>query len=214
MQDVIIVCAGSYGKEAYWVLHENNRQAKLKGLEEPYNILGFINDKLDALDGYDINEPILGTIQDWYPKGDEKYVMGLGTPKDKKMLAEKLMARGFQFINAVSDLANVSPDIKMGIGCLITMGSTVGCEVELGDFTNINGSMIYSGAKIGSYSTTTGFTVVENATVKEGVYIGSKAVITNGCTVGAWSQVAVGSVVTEDVRPGVTVFGMPAQEIG
>ena len=102
----------------------------------------------------------------------------------------------------------------MGEGCMITMGSSVGCDVALGNFINIHGSMIYSGARIDSYSTTTGFTVVERATVREGVYIGTKAVVMEGREVGSWSKVAVGSVVTQDVRPGTTVFGMPAQEIG
>ena len=74
--------------------------------------------------------------------------------------------------------------------------------------------MIYSGAVIKDYSTTTGYTIVEDATVEEGVYIGSKAVIMSGRNVGAWSSVSVGSVVMKDVRPGTTVFGMPAQEIG
>lgn len=214
MQDVIIVCAGSYGKEAYWVLMSNNFEASQRGEKEPFRILGFINDRPNALEGYDIDVPILGTIADWQPTGSEKYVLGLGTPSDKKKVASMLKARGAEFISLVSDRANVSPDIKMGEGCLITMGSTVGCDVRLGDFVNINGSMIYSGAVIKDYSTTTGYTIVEDATVEEGVYIGSKAVIMSGRNVGAWSSVSVGSVVMKDVRPGTTVFGMPAQEIG
>ncbi len=214
MQKVIIVCAGTYGKEVYWILDSINREARMRGQEEPYHILGFINDKPDALDGHGIPAAILGTIKDWQPIGDEKYVLGLGTPGDKKMLAEMLKPRGFQFINAVSPYAYVSPDLQMGEGCVITGGAYIGAEVQFGNFVDIHGSMIYSGARIGDFCTTTGFTVVENAVIEEGVYIGSKVVVTAGCTVGAWSQVAVGSVVTADVRPGVTVFGMPAQEIG
>lgn len=214
MKDVIIVCAGSYGKEAYWVIESNNYEARRRGEEAPYNVIGFINDKLDALDGYDIPVPIIGAIQDWKPIGAEKYVLGLGTPESKQKVVSLLKPRGIHFINLVSDLANVAGDLKMGEGCMITMGTTVGCDVVLGDFVNLQGSMIYSGARINSYSTTTGFTVVENAEVDEGVYIGSKAVISAGCKVGSWSKVAVGSVVTKDVKPGVTVFGSPAQEIG
>ena len=214
MQDVIIVCAGSYGKEAYWILETENMFARDRGEEEPYHILGFINDLPNALDGYDIDVPILGTIKEWMPVGDEKYVLGLGTPSDKKKVVSMLKARGMQFINAISSLANVSPDLKTGEGCLITMGSVVGCDVHLGDFVNINGSMIYSGARIGDYCTTTGYTVVESTVIDEGVYIGSKAVITARCSVGAWSNVSVGSIVMDNIRSGVTVFGMPAVEIG
>ena len=214
MQDVIIVCAGSYGREVFWALQENNRLAVERKQEKPYNILGFLSDVPVDLEHYRIKSTVLGTIQDWQPKGDEKYALGLGKPEDKKKLADLLKPRGMKFINVISDWVSLTPDVKMGEGCMITTGSFIGCEVELGDFVNINGSMIYSGARIEDFSTTTGFTVVERATVHEGVYIGSKAVITEGCQVGSWSRVSAGSVVIQNVNPGVIVFGMPAQEIG
>ncbi len=214
MQDIIIVCAGSYGREVYWALQENNRLAAEKKREEPYHILGFLSDVPVDLEHYGIKSSVLGNIQDWQPKGNEKYALGLGKPEDKKKLADMLRPRGMKFINIISDWVSLTPDVKIGEGCMITTGSYIGCDVELGDFVNINGSMIYSGARIEDYSTTTGFTVVEPSIVHEGVYIGSKAVITEGCEVGSWSKVSAGSVVTQDIRSGVTVFGMPAQEIG
>lgn len=214
MQDIIIICAGSYGREVYWCLRENNRRAIKEGKEPEYNILGFLSDVPVDLEHYGIRGKVLGRIDNWQPKGDEKYALGLGKPKDKKKLAEKLKERGMEFINIVSCWARVLPDIKMGEGCFITAGSFVGCDVKLGNFVNINGSMIYSGAIIDDYSTTTGFTVVERSHIHEGVYIGSKAVIAEDREVGEWSNVSVGSVVSENIRPGVTVFGMPAQEIG
>ncbi len=214
MQDIIIVCAGSYGREVYWILQENNRLAAERGREAPYNIMGFLSDVPVDLEHYGIKLPVLGKIQDWQPWGGEKYALGLGKPEDKKKLADLLRPRGIKFINVISDWVFLTPDVKMGEGCLISTGSYIGCETELGDFVNINGSMIYSGARIGDFSTTTGFTVVERATVHEGVYLGSKVVITEGCEVGSWSRVSAGSVVTQSIRSGVTVFGMPAQEIG
>ncbi len=214
MQDVIIVCAGSYGREIFWCLQESNRLAQEQGKELPYNILGFINDVEVDLEHYGINAKVLGRIDDWMPKGDEKYALGLGKPKDKMILAEKLRPRGIRFMNVISDWAVVAPDIKMGEGCFIAACSVVGCEVELGDLVNINASMVYSGARIEDYCTTTGFTVIERSTIHKGVYIGSKAVITEGREVGEWSNVSVGSVVLNDVNPNTTVFGMPAQEIG
>ena len=215
MQDVIIVCAGSYGKEVYWELARKNYLAEQRGEDKPYNILGFINDISDALDNFPaITVPILGSIQDWKRIGNEKYALGLGTPDAKKKVAGLLKQRGMEFISLISEWANVSGDLIHGEGCVITGGAIVGSDVHLGDFVNINGSMICSGAEIKDFCTTTGFTVVEDAVIEEGVYLGSKAVVTAGKRVGAWSNVAVGSVVMNDVRPGATVFGMPAEEIG
>ena len=214
MQDIIIVCAGSYGREIYWCLQENNRLAAEKGKEVPYHILGFLSDVFVDLEHYGIHEKVLGRIDNWKPIANEKYALGLGKPKDKKKLAEQLKQRNMDFINVISEWASIVPGIKMGEGCFITAGSFIGCDVVIGNFVNINGSMIYSGAHIENYCTTTGFTVIENATLHEGVYVGSKAVVMESCEVGEWVNVSVGSVITENIRPNVTVFGMPAQEIG
>lgn len=214
MQDIIIVCAGSYGREVYWCIEENNRLAKEKGREPEYNILGFLSDVSVDLPHYGIEKQVMGRIEDWQPIKNAQYALGLGKPADKKKLADLLKPRGMQFISIISEWAHVAPDVKMGEGCFITAGSFIGCNVELGDFVNINGSMIYSGAQIDSYSTTTGFTVVEKSIIHQGVYIGSKAVIAENSIVEEWANVSVGSVVTGKVRSHSTVFGMPAQEIG
>jgi len=209
MQEIIIVCAGGYGLEIYTEVKEINRVRKT----EVYRILGFLSDVPVELKSKGIEEPILGTIKGWKPLGNEKYIIGLSKPEYKKKIAEELKENGAQFISIVSQYAYVLKDVQIGEGCFISAGARVNCGAELGDFVNVNGSMIYSGAKIGNYSTTTGFTVVEEAIVEEGVFIGSKAVITQGCRVGAWANVSAGSVVINDIRSGSTVFGMPAQEM-
>ena len=213
MKDIIIVCAGGYGQEVYAELIALNRLAKGKGKEPPYRILGFINDIPDALDGKNVDAKIIGTIKDWQPTGNEVYALGLSKPEQKRKVAELLKSRGAKFESIVSAYAHISKDIEMGEGCFIT-AATIGGGVKLGNFVNVNGSMIYSGAEIGDYSTTTGFTVIEDAKIGSDVFVGSKAVVTEGCTVGNGAKISAGSVVLEDVRPGVTVFGMPAQEIG
>lgn len=214
MQDVIIVCAGGYGTELYCEINEINRNLALRGKESKYKIVGFLSDVAVDLGSKGINSDILGTIEGWYPRGNEKYVIGLSRPAQKKKVSTQLREKGARFETIISAYARIPSDLEIGEGCFITGGSRIACGVRLGDFVNINGSMICGGATIGSYSTATGYTVVEEAVVGEGVFIGSKAVITEGCTVGEWSQVSAGSVVTQDIRPFVTVFGMPAQEIG
>jgi acetyltransferase-like isoleucine patch superfamily enzyme len=49
--------------------------------------------------------------------------------------------------------------------------------------------------------------------VGERAMVGAKAVVLPGVEVGADAQVAAGSLVTEDVPPGVTVAGVPAEPV-
>ena len=49
--------------------------------------------------------------------------------------------------------------------------------------------------------------------IEDHVWIGSNAVILPGVTVGRWSAVGAGAVVTKDVEPFTVVGGVPAKEI-
>lgn len=213
MQDIIIVCAGNYAREIHSVIMRSNRIADEEHVERPYNLLGFIDDHPDALDGTGIEEPILGSIVDWHPKGNERYAMGTGNPTGKVKLANMLKARGCIFVPIIAPTAIIPSDLVMGEGCVIE-AYRIGYGVVLGDFVNVNGSMLMSGARIDDFSTTTGFAVVENASVGKRVYIGSHAVITDGITIGDDVKVSVGSIVTKDVSSGMTVFGVPAETVG
>ena len=175
--------------------------------------MGFINDIPDVLEGTGIREPILGSIMDWRPIGDELYIMGTADPKGKEKLAVMLRKRGCRFTSFIAPNAIVSPDLELGEGCVIE-AYRIGYGVILGDFVSVNGSMLMSGARIGDYSTTTGFTVVENAKIGKRVYAGSHAVITDGVTVGDDVRISIGSIITKNVPDSANVFGVPAEITG
>ena len=69
MIDLILVGAGGYAREIYELIIKPNNKHTLS-----YNILGAIDDNLNALDGKQTDLKILGTIKEWSVKGDEKYV--------------------------------------------------------------------------------------------------------------------------------------------
>lgn len=52
------------------------------------------------------------------------------------------------------------------------------------------------------------------AVVGDRVFVGTNAVIAGGVVIGDDAWVGAGAVVTRDVRPGTTVGGVPAREIG
>ncbi len=212
MKDIIIVCAGSYGKETYYTIRKINEAAKKDGMEEPYNILGFINDYSDALDGFEIDSPMLGNVKDWKPVGDEVYALGLGTPSSKEKVVGRLKERGCRFETIIAPYAIMPENIEVGEGCLIK-AYHIASGVKIGDFVNIHGSMLMPGAIVGDYSTLTGFAVVENAAIGKGVYVGSHCVVMDGVSVGDNVTVAAGSIVTEDVPCDTKVFGYPAVKV-
>lgn len=213
MKDVIIVCAGNRAKSIYANIMLANKLAEVRHDEHPYNVLGFINDIPNTLQDSGIDAPILGTIVDWYPKGNEWYIMGTADPKGKEKLAIMLKKRGCRFSSFISLNAIVPADLEMGEGCVVE-AYRIGYGVKLGNFVSINASMLMSGAKVDDFSTTTGFTVIENASIGKRVYVGSHAVVTDGVRVEDDARIGIGSIVNKNVPKGATVFGVPAEVTG
>lgn len=67
MKDLIIVGAGGFGRELLQWCKEIN------AVEPKWNIKGFIDDNQAALDGYECDCGVIGTISDWAPDENEEY---------------------------------------------------------------------------------------------------------------------------------------------
>ena len=209
MTDIIIVCAGSVAVEVYYEIYAINEKAKSEGREEKYNVLGFLSDVENALEKYPyVESKILGNIKDWKPIGDEKYALGIATPKSKQKIVELLKSRGCKFETIISPDTIIRPHVKIGEGCFIA-ANNICAGAEIGNFVNIMGSMIGGESIIGDYSTTLGFTNIANGKLGKRVYVGSHAVVLD-VEVGDDATVGVGSIVLRKVKAGTKVFGNPA----
>ena len=201
MKDLVIVCAGGFGREVYYI-------AKALGR---WNIKGFIDDNPHALDGVNIALPIIGTIRDWMPSDNEVFVLGVSNPKTKEVLVNLMKGKGAVFETLIAPYARVNETAKIGEGCIIT--GSVGDCVNIGNFVNVMGSMIGQDSTIDDYSTTTGYTNIVCAYLGKRVFVGSHAVVLNDRKVGDDAFICAGSIVFNNVKAGIKVFGNPAKKI-
>jgi sugar O-acyltransferase (sialic acid O-acetyltransferase NeuD family) len=206
MKDLIIAGAGGFGREALALAKT------LNSIEPQWNIRGFINDVPDALDGVKCSHGIIGTIKDWQPSDNEVFVMGVSSPAGKEKIAGILKAKGARFVTLVHPLALVSEYVTMGEGCIINGRSSIGDNAVLGDFVNLAGSMVGQDAVIGDFSTLTGYVNITDAKLGKRVFVGSHAVILNRRKIGDDAYVCAGSIVFNNVKPGIKVFGNPAKK--
>lgn len=207
MKDLIIVGAGGFGREAL------NLAKRINRITHRWNILGFLNDMPDALDGVMCSHRIIGRITDWVPDENQEFVLGISSPTSKEKLARELAGRGFRFTSLISPTALIADYVTLGEGCVVTGNSSIGDNAVIGDFVHIAGSMIGQDTVIGDYSTTTGYVNVASATVGKRVFIGSHAVVLNKVRVGDDAFICAGSIVMRRVPDGARVFGNPAKKV-
>jgi len=208
MYDILIVGAGGFGREVYlW--------AKDSFSEEQYKIKGFLDDNSKALDGYNVEIGVVGSIDKYEIKEKDRFIIGIGTLAIKKQIVEKLIVRGAKFINLIHPTAVIADTAVIGRGNVIAPFVLISNCAKLNDFVVLN---VYSSCghdtRIGKYCTlspyaaATGFVILENE-----VFLGTHATVIPGKKVGYQSKISANSVVMRDVPPNKMVFGVPGKAI-
>ena len=206
MHDIIIVGAGGCGREvANWIEDINK--------EEPtWNILGFIDDNLTALDGFACRYDILGRICEHDVDPSIYYAMGIASPGAKKAVAENLMAKGANFAQIIHPSTRIYTESPLGKGIVTYPNSKIGTGTKVGDFVTLQSTIIGHDVKIGNYVTVSSSCgVTGGVQLKDGCFLGDHAAIAVGLTIGENAYVGIGSVVIRDVKPDTKVFGNPAR---
>ncbi|WOO42941.1 acetyltransferase [Rubellicoccus peritrichatus] len=206
---LIIIGAGGFGREVLaWA-----RQCQECDVE--WSPLGFIDDNLSALDGFDTKVKILGTVQDYEPGCDDVFICAIGTPSYKRVAVEKIVSRGGRFINVVHPTSVIGERVVLGLGIILCPHATLTSDIRVGDHSAFNlftaighDAQVGSYCQLHSYSEATGGVVLEDE-----VLLGTHSTVLQNKRVGKGSIVGAGSVVLQNVAAGTTVAGTPAVPI-
>jgi len=111
--------------------------------------------------------------------------------------------------NVVRLLTGVEIHPAASIGRRVTIDHGIG--VVIGETTEIGDDVhMYHGVTLGG---ATNEPVKRHPTVEAGAQLGANATLLGDITIGEDAAVGAGSVVTQDVEPGATVVGVPAERV-
>ncbi|RPF25917.1 acyltransferase [Georgenia muralis] len=140
--------------------------------------------------------------------------------------------------SVVWHLAQIREGAHLGEGCVVGRGAYIGPGVRLGRRCKLqNYALVYEPAVLGDGVFIGPAVVLTNdtfpravnpdgslksaqdwelvgVTIEEGAAVGARAVCVAPVTIGAWSTVAAGAVVTRDVPAHALVAGVPARRVG
>lgn len=208
MKNLIIIAAGGMGRTFYDIARES------LGYGTEFVIKGFIDDNLQALDGFEGYPPILGRISDYLPMADDVFVCSIGGASRKKCM-EEIISRGGKFQTLIHKTARIGTNVKIGKGNLIAAFTSVGADASIGDYNMIQSyTVIGHDVQIGNWNridthvTCVGGTIVHN---EADIY--TSAVLNHGVVVEDNAHVGACSFVIRRVKSGTTVMGNPAKKL-
>jgi sugar O-acyltransferase (sialic acid O-acetyltransferase NeuD family) len=211
MKDVVILGGGGFAREAYWVFLEANAERK------EWNVLGFLNDN-PAAHGTELCDlPVLGGLA-WLEKHARPGLQALcavGSPRTRKRLVERAAALGVEFCRVIHPSARVSRWVEIGPGTIITAGNILTTQIRVGAHVLLNlDCTVGHDSLLGDYCTVhPGGHISGTVHLGEGVEFGTGAAIIQGKSVGEWSVIGAGAVVTSDIPAHVTAVGVPCRVI-
>ena len=125
MNDIIIVGAAGCGREVANWIEDINKEKKT------WNILGFLDDNPDALNGVPSKYQIIGSIADHEPRKNVKYAMGIASPSVKKYLGEMLLSKGAEFASVIHPTTRIYSEFEPGVGLITYPNSKIatGCKI-------------------------------------------------------------------------------------
>ena len=208
MKNLIIIGAGGMGRTVY------SNALESVGYGKEFVVKGFIDDNLQALDGFPNYPPVIGSIRDYQPQEDDVFVSSIGGAS-RRACMEEIIRRGGEFISLIHQTVRLLTNAKLGKGNFIGAYTVIGNDAEIGDYNMIQSySVIGHDAKIGNYNRIdTRVTCVGGVVIEDEVNIFTSAVISHNVVVETGSSVGAQSFVIKRVKAGTTVMGNPAKKL-
>jgi sugar O-acyltransferase (sialic acid O-acetyltransferase NeuD family) len=211
MKRVVIIGCGAHGREVAEILRSQQRHSSAV---QP---IGFVDDDLALRGGIVDRLPVLG---DWawfegVDRAEVAVICASGFSDLRYQMGQRAHAIGLSFGNAISPLAYVSPEARIGDGVVVYPNGVAGRGSSIGNHAIINlGAMVSHDTQLGDYTTLNpGVNLAGNVAVGEGCYLGIGCSVIQGINIGAWTTLGAGAVVISDLPAHVTAVGVPARII-
>lgn len=206
MKDIIIVGAGGCGREvANWIEDINKEN-------ETWNIIGYLDDNTEVLDKFPSKFKIIDTIRGHEPRKGIYYAIGIANPPVKKKIAGMLEERGAEFASIIHPSTRIYTEFPLGKGLITYPNTKISTGCKIGDFVNIQSTIIGHDVLIEDYVTVSSSCGVTGGVIlREGCFLADHSAVAVGLEIGKNAYVGIGSIVIRDVKHETRVFGNPAR---
>lgn len=201
--------AGGFAKEVVW-LNESLSD------RPPFSLVALLDDsqnRLETLKGL----TVMSLAELLKHHSDASVVLAIGNSQTREKIAARCEAQNLRFATIVHSSVQKSESVIIGEGCIVSCGSLLTVDVEIGRHVAINTDCtIAHDVVIDDFATLSpGVHVSGNVKIGRGAFIGTGATIANGSpsnpiVIGNYCTVAAGACVTHSTEPRSLYAGVPA----
>lgn len=144
---------------------------------------------------------------------DIRFLIAIGDVAIRRRVFRELTAQGVKFASLIHPTAITADNMRLGAGAILCPGAFVGPLASIGVNVIVNTyASVGHDVEVGDHTIFSPYAAANGKVVLgEGCFLGSSAVVTPLRTVGAFTKISAGSVVTRDIEEGCLVHGNPAK---
>ena len=211
MKKIVILGTGGFARELVTLIQDIN------AISPTYDFIGFVDGSLvkgTLVNGY----PVIGNDDEINNVSEELgLVLAFGDPKLKKKVKDKFTNPLLSFPTLIHPSVIIGDKrfVEIGAGCIICAGCILTTNITIKDFVTLNlQCTVGHDTIINEYSAfMPTCNISGEVNVAEGVYCGTGVKIINLTSIGRYSIVGAGAVVTNTLPANCTAVGIPAKPI-
>jgi len=211
MKDLAIYGAGGYGREVACLIHAINEVKKewnLIGFFDDVKEVGYRNEYGEVFGGYNVLNAYSSELS---------VVFAIGNPQGVANLVEKIHNPNIEYPNIIAaDILFFDQNtIQMGFGNIIGFKSSISCNVHLGNFNRLNGSIsIGHDVFIGNFNMFNPSTRISgDVRIGDCNFFGVGSIVLQKKQIGNYTTIGANSVVMKKTKDNTTYIGNPAIEL-
>lgn len=204
-RQLIIVGGGGFAKEVIWLAQDCG-----------FDVVGLLDDNEQNHGTAVYGVSVLGDVSSWIEHSDKEFIIAIGNPRTKKLVANRMEALGTpNFTSLIHPSVFMSNSVSVGKGCIICAGAILTVEIQIGAHVILN-----LGVSVGHESILKDFVTIApqasisgNVTLGELVEIGTGACIRQGLEIADGGMLGMGAVLTKAIPQNTIFAGNPARKL-
>ena len=209
MEDLVIVGSGGMGRLARQIAEDINRDVST------WNVLGFLDESAEKHRNEVAHLPVLGGLAWLEKRPDVRVIVAIGNTRVRHRIVCYLQSSGYSFATLVHPRAWVGDRTVVGPGSIVYPDVLIDPDVWIGRHAILNKACtVGHDAVIGDCVTIApGVNLAGTIEIGMGCDMGINSATLQNLSIGAWTVVGGGAVVTKNLPCNVTAVGVPAKVI-